>query len=146
MRVLVSRGADETVRDMEGKTALDYARENDRLDNIDFLEEIEKAQRCLSNIPYDHVMKHLSSQNVLSELIDRSDISYNELKNQLKEKENLELLLSLGCVSEILKVRSIDDYDKLKEVYQQLSVYVQDPITKKQIRSMFIRRRSVLEK
>ena len=129
---------------MEGKTALDYAKEKERLDNIDFLEGIKKARVCLSGIPYEQIIRHLSSQNILTELIDRSGISYEELKNKLEEKENLELLLSLGGGSEILKARSIDDNTKLKEIYRYLVDYTQDTVTKRQLQAVFIRKRTLL--
>lgn len=107
------------LRDKEGKTVFDY----------------------MDRIKDEELMSRLVQEKMEQDLLKRSDrIPYEELVDSTKNQKIFETLLKLNVLSHVFESTSIDSYDKLKKVYQEVIPYAQEnPSLKKQIQNTFVK-------
>ncbi len=146
-KLFISKGANLSIKNPDGESVLTMAVKRGYSDIIQSLiesesdltiEEGKKVMNMIMSTP------DLDNQDVLEAKIREkiipqiSQIEYDQIIDPRKNRMIYNDLLALGCLGQVLEHPSIDDYEKLKTVYKELSSYITQH--QKKIQNVFARK------
>lgn len=143
-KLFISKGANLSIKNPDGESVLTMAVKRGYSDIIQSLIEsesdltIEEGKKIMevimSTLDIDNreVLETKIREKIIPQI---SQIEYDHLIDSTKNRKIYNDLLALGCLAQVLEHPSIDDYEKLKTVYKELSSYIAQ--NQKKIQNVF---------